>query len=127
MIRMQILHKSVILMFLFVAGALFWFQVYRGSSYFEESEHNRIRLVAMAAPRGRILDRNGVVLADNKASFELSVIPEEIYGNDHVVATLAELLNDNFINEKFIREKLEEGKNLPFVPVVLTRRLSFET
>ena len=50
-----------------LAGArLFWIQIINGSYYKKLSEENRIKLIANPPIRGRLLDRNGVVLADNK-------------------------------------------------------------
>lgn len=47
---------------------LWTMQVINGPDYIEASEQNRVREVSVVAPRGRILDRNGVVLVDNRPS-----------------------------------------------------------
>lgn len=65
-------------------------QVLQGPRYSRLSDRNRIRRVTLLAPRGRILDRNGKVIADNRPSFTVSVVPSEL--PDTVVPRLARLL-----------------------------------
>ncbi len=59
--------------------ALLWqllnLQIVEGDRMLGIAEGNRIRQHVELAPRGRILDRNGVVLADNTASFQLVLQP----------------------------------------------------
>ncbi|WP_320675899.1 penicillin-binding protein 2 [Prochlorococcus sp. MIT 1300] len=56
-----------------ISGRLFWLQVLKGNKYREMSEQNRIRLVARSPMRGRLLDRNGEVLASNKLRYNLYI------------------------------------------------------
>jgi len=50
---------------------LFNLQIFEGAKNLERSEGNRISFVKIPAPRGVIYDRNGKILARNKAIFEL--------------------------------------------------------
>ncbi len=61
-----------------LAARLFYLQVIKGRSYRFQSENNRVRAVRLIPPRGMILDRNGVILADTRAAFDASVIPSEV-------------------------------------------------
>ncbi|MFN8019038.1 MAG: hypothetical protein U0P45_13080 [Acidimicrobiales bacterium] len=58
-------------------GALFarlWFlQVANGETYRDEATRNTTATVITPGPRGRILDRNGVVLVDNRQSIVVSI------------------------------------------------------
>jgi penicillin-binding protein 2 len=56
---------------------LWYLQVIEGERYVMLSENNRIRIIPQRDIRGRILDRHGRVLVDNRPSFALSVLPEE--------------------------------------------------
>jgi len=56
------------------------------------SEANRIKLQPIPANRGLILDRNGVLLADNQPSFTLIVHPKKIENLPLMVDLLAELV-----------------------------------
>ncbi len=65
----------ICLIFSVTGARLFWIQIINGSYYKKLSEDNRIKLIANPPIRGRLLDRNGVILADNKLSYSLSVQP----------------------------------------------------
>ncbi|MBV1907410.1 MAG: penicillin-binding protein 2 [Pseudomonadales bacterium] len=53
-------------------------QVVEHEDYVTRSDDNRIQVQALAPPRGRILDRHGVVLAENRAVFTLALVTERI-------------------------------------------------
>ncbi|MBW3041045.1 penicillin-binding protein 2 [Prochlorococcus marinus] len=74
---------------------LFWIQIINGSYYKKLSEENRIKLIANPPIRGRLLDRNGKVLADNKLFYSLSVQPRLITNSEWIDLrrSLSDLLN----------------------------------
>ena len=62
-----------------VAGLLVYFwhlQVIRGKYFRDLAENNRIRAVAIPAPRGPLFDRKGRILAENRSSFNVIVTTE---------------------------------------------------
>lgn len=61
-----------------LAGGLWWVQVVNGREYQTRLESQSFRSVRVAAPRGRILDRNGVELANNRPSYDVSFYLEEM-------------------------------------------------
>ena len=76
--------------FIFVIfGILFvrlWsLQIIHGSRYRTESENNRIDLRDIMPSRGLVFDRNGQLLVDNRPSFILGVIPENIRNLDSLL------------------------------------------
>ncbi len=87
--------RRVFFFLLALFGIIFFFvfrlQVLEGRRYFELSEENRIRKIYMPAPRGKILDRNGVVLADSRPGFSVSIIPNII--EEETMIVLARILN----------------------------------
>ena len=66
-----------------------------GSYYKKLSEENRIKLIANPPIRGRLLDRNGVVLADNKLLYSLSIQPRLLTNREWIDLrqSLSDLLN----------------------------------
>ena len=76
-------------------GALFvrlWgMQLLGSSSYSQQAEENLTREVSIAAPRGRILDRSGSVLVDNRASMAL-VAAADVADDSRVVRRISNLL-----------------------------------
>lgn len=57
------------------------------------SENNRIRLMALPPNRGLIFDRNGVILAENRPTFHLELIPEQIDDLDAMLKDLSEIVS----------------------------------
>lgn len=105
-----------------VVGALlgllllqFWnLQVVRARHFRDLAENNRSRIVNVAAPRGRLLDRNGRLLVGNRPSFNVVLSPEHVEDLDQVVERTAETLGTG---EAVIREKL--ARRVPYRPVVV--------
>lgn len=64
-LQTRILRLTVILLFGLLAGDLFYMQIIRHDHYRGLSLKNRQVSVRVRAPRGRILDRDGRILADN--------------------------------------------------------------
>ena len=83
------------LIFLVTGSRLFWVQIVNGSYYKKLSEENRIKLIANPPIRGRLLDRNGVVLADNKLFYSLSIQPRLLTNSEWIDLrkSLSDVLN----------------------------------
>lgn len=60
----------IILCFTILIFRLFWLQIIQHHKYSTLAENNRIRIEAIYPNRGKILDRNGIILADNRQSFQ---------------------------------------------------------
>ena len=72
------------------------------------SDENRIRLIASQPIRGRILDKNGVVLADSRVKYSLIIKPQSVNNSNWEKHKLriSDLLN---IDSKIIQKKYSEG------------------
>ena len=53
-------------------------QLFEGARYAAEARANQIRRIPVVAPRGRIYDRNGVVLVRSRPSFVCAMIPSDV-------------------------------------------------
>ena len=97
------------------SGIQFWnLQVVRGKYFKLLADNNRSRSVALAAPRGPLLDRGGRVLVENRPSFNVLLTPEHADDLDAEVARLARTLE---IGEAQIRERV--ARRALFRPVVV--------
>lgn len=72
-LRLGVLGIVVIALFVPLFARLWYLQVLSSESYIEAAEANRVRVVQVEAPRGRILDRDGTVLVDNRVSIVVTV------------------------------------------------------
>ena len=83
----------VVVLLLVVIGRLFYLQVLKHDYYSTLSQGNRIRIEPLAPRRGLILDRNGVVLADNQPALNLELVREQVGNVEAVDSTLARLVD----------------------------------
>lgn len=114
--RIKILRIIVCGLFLLLICELFYIQVIKGRYYHHLSTNNRIRVVPLEGWRGRILDRNGVFLADNRISYDIAVIPQETESIESVIDYLSQALGES--KEKLTR-KYKQKRFTPFTPVVI--------
>lgn len=105
-----------------VAGRLFYLQVLKYDYYHNLSQGNSIRTEPIPPSRGLILDRHGVVLADNLPAFNVELIREQVGDNKALDATLAQLVSIGLLrNEEVgnIRRTVLLHKVYESVPVKL--------
>jgi len=101
--------------FLLIIIGLWYFQVIKGSELRRLSENNRIRILENPADRGMLLDRKERIVAQNRPSFEVYLVPEDLKANPEVSAQVGELLG---MGENEIKERLQSiKKRPPFKPV----------
>ncbi len=72
--RASSVRNVTLLLFGVLALAFFRVQVVDGGRYEVQSQENRLRPVALPAPRGLVTDRNGVVLAENVPGYSVALI-----------------------------------------------------
>jgi penicillin-binding protein 2 len=75
-----------------VASRLFYLQVLRHDYYSTLSQGNRIRTEPIPPSRGLILDRHGVVLADNLPAYQIELVREQVGDVKALDATLSSLV-----------------------------------
>ncbi|MBN2297282.1 MAG: penicillin-binding protein 2 [Deltaproteobacteria bacterium] len=97
-------------------------QIFKGAYYESLSRNNRVRIVDVNASRGKILDRNLEVLADNRPAYNLTIMPEDIPNVHDISERLALLLEQD---KKEIIEKIGQAKMRPYDPVIIARDISF--
>lgn len=93
----------------FLAGRLIYLMVIRSEYYAEKADDLHERERDIKAARGRIIDRNGVVLADNRAVCTISVIHSQIKEPEEVVAMLVKELG---IAEEEARKRVEKVSSI---------------
>ena len=70
-LRVLVVSVVVVLCFLLVVGRLVVLQVVRHENLKAQAESNRTAVVPVVPNRGQILDRNGIVLANNYSAYTL--------------------------------------------------------
>ncbi len=103
--RLLAIIIAVAFLFLFVLGRLFYVQVIWGEDLQEKAIDQWTREIPVVAERGKILDRNGVVLSTNDDTYTVFVRKKAITDKTAVVNTLSSLLN---LDKDFVLNKLEK-------------------
>ena len=92
--------------FLLILLRLIFLQLISHESFRQMSDENRIRLIASQPIRGRILDKNGYVLADSRIQYSLIIKPQSVNKGNWEIHKLgmSDLLNvdSNLIQKKYI-------------------------
>lgn len=91
--------------FILLFGRLVYLCVWRADHYSALATKLHERERSIKAARGRILDRNGVVLADNKTVCTVSVIYSQIENREKVIEVLCKELE---LSEEYVRKRVEK-------------------
>lgn len=103
--RIAILCLTLCMVMSGLTGRLIFLMVFRSSYYSQKAEDLHQRERTIKAARGRIMDRNGVVLADNRTVCTVSVIHNQVEDTEQVTTVLSELLA---MPQEEIRKKVEK-------------------
>ena len=94
--RIKIAFLIMLLLFVFIILRVFYIQVFDYKKLNEYASDLWSRDLPIEANRGLILDRNGVVLADNLTTTSLVLIPNQIKDKEKATKSLAEILNVSY-------------------------------
>ena len=109
------IKKIYIYGFCLLILVLFFFQIINGNYYRQRAQNNYVRLIPLSAIRGSIFDRHGELLAYDRATFNISVIPHQVKKTQNVLfKSLAEFLN---CDTALIRKNYRKNLKNPFSPV----------
>src|SRR3954471_11195170 len=93
-LRLGVVAIVVVSLFAALLARLWYLQVLAAPQYRVQADVNRVRTIYTEAPRGRILDRQGRILVDNRVSDAVVVNREELgKRRDEVIPRLAQVLN----------------------------------
>lgn len=104
--KYMVIGAAFLLMFMVLAGRLVYIMICKAEHYDRKASALHERERSIKAPRGVIYDRNGNVLADNKAVCSISVIYSQIEDRELVIETLCKYLD---LPEEEVREKTEKN------------------
>jgi penicillin-binding protein 2 len=128
-LRVAILGGIALVLFAVIFFRLWYLQVLSGDKYLAEANDNRVREVKVEAPRGKIVDRNGTVLVDNRLALVVQVqperLPEDPVRRARMTRRLAHVLNRD---PGAVRRKIrQDARKLPFSPVTLKTDVGLTT
>ena len=123
-LRLSMLGIVVFALFASLFARLWYLQVMASDEFQVAAQSNRIRTVPVEAPRGRILDRNGKVLVDNRISVQVTIdrsVLRELDDEERtdVLTRLADGLARSGIptTVQQLEERVSDQRYSPYVPV----------
>ena len=119
---MTLLRFSVVLIFV-ALGTRFWLlQVAKHEKYRELAENNHQRTIALDAPRGVVVDRDGRPLVENRYSLNVSLVREKVEDLEGTLELLAEVSG---VPASTLTSVVERHRRDPvYSPIVLIRDAS---
>ncbi len=119
--RIRIIFIIIVLMFIIIVARVIYIQLFNYKKLNLLANDLWSRNLPLAADRGLILDRNGVVLADNITTTSLVLIPSQIQNKEEVSKNIAEILGiskeemDKHVYKEVSIERVHpEGRGLSY-------------
>ncbi len=101
-----------------------WLQIVEYAHFAGLSTENRVRLMALPPNRGLIYDRNGVILAENRPTYHLELIPEQVEDIEATLLGLGEIVTISERNIEQFHHSMRTHR--AFESISLRTRLSEE-
>ncbi len=120
-----ILLEVLIALFFLVFVSRFWLlQIHQGASFARQAQENHWRAERISAPRGRIFDLRGRVLADNRTTYGLSLVRDDV---QDLTATLAQVSVWTGLTTEQVEERYRQSRSKvkSFEPLLLAADLDF--
>ncbi|MFJ4055588.1 MULTISPECIES: penicillin-binding protein 2 [unclassified Pseudomonas] len=116
---------AVMLLVCVLIARLYYLQIIQYDYHSTLSENNRVHVQPIPPTRGLIFDRNGVIIADNRPSFSLSMTRERAGNWQQVLDTIVEVLELTADDRALFEKRMRQGRR-PFEPVPILFELNEE-
>ena len=122
--RAAILAGGQVALAALLGGRMYQLQILEKDRYTLLADENRINLRLLAPPRGRILDRAGIAIADNRRNYQAVVVPEQAGDLEATLNALGALIE---IGDADRRRVLRDARRKhSFVPLLVRANLSWD-
>lgn len=115
--RLKIAAVFIIATFAVLLGRLLVLETLQYEYFNTLAESNRISLVPTQPNRGLIIDRNGIVLAENRAVYTVEIYPNKIDDLKATIADLAGVIELNDVDRRRFEKRLRESRKFDSIPV----------
>ena len=116
-LRLAVFGICVVVAFIALFSRLWYLQVLAAPEYREQAKENRVRFVKSEPLRGRIIDRNGVVLVENEIATAIT-IDRQVVDQPWEIRTVLERLSDVLGEKEYtLRQRMKSELVSPYKPV----------
>ena len=115
--RVLVIGMVVVAGFSLVAARLVYLQVVRHDDLNEQAESNRTAILPIVPNRGLIVDRNGIVLANNYSAYTLEITPSKVASLEATIDAIAEVVPVEARDRRRFKKLLEESKSFESLPI----------
>jgi len=117
--RLRLLAAALFVLFAFalLAGRLLHLQVGRHQELATQAEVNRIAVLPIPPNRGLILDRQGIVLANNYSAYTLEITPSRADKLEPLIDELASVIEITPRDRRRFKRLLDDGKSFESLPI----------
>jgi len=116
-LRIGVAGIGVLLAFAVLFARFAYLQVVKHDTYSSKAEENRISVVPVAPNRGLILDRNGVVLAQNYSAYTLEISRDKVPDLEATLIALGEIVEIQPKDRARYKKLLAETRNADSLPI----------
>ncbi len=128
LVRKRVIVGAVVVVLLvcMLVARLYFLQVIQYDYHSTLSENNRVHVQPIPPTRGLIFDRNGVIIADNRPSFSLTMTRERAGAEwGELLDVIVDVLELTPDDRKLFERRMRQGRR-PFEPVPILFELSEE-
>ena len=115
--RALVAWLMMLVLFLGIVVRLVFLQVSDHELYSSLSEDNRIKILPQLPTRGLIYDRNGVLLADNRISYSLEILPEKIKNIEVTLEELGQIIAIEETDIARFKKQLKQIRSFRTIPL----------
>ena len=117
-IRLIVAALTVLCCFGVLGARMFTLQVLKFDELTTQAENNRIAVVPIVPNRGLIVDRNGVVLADNYSAYTLEITRSQLEDDlEQVIDALAEVVEIQPRDRRRFKRLMGDSKSFESIPI----------
>jgi len=118
--NITVFSLALLAIFLLILIRIVCFDLFEAQYYATRADQLHERERSIKAKRGRILDRNGIVLADCEAVCTVSVIHNQITNPEAVIRLLCDSLE---LTEEYVRKRVEKRSSMEYIKKNVPREI----
>ena len=118
--RIYLAGVFILLLMVTLLGRMFYLQIIQHDHYTTLSRDNQVQIRPLPPIRGLIFSSDDVLLADNRPSFSLEIIPEKISGSlNHLITRLRKYIRIDDSDVRRYKELAKKKRRFERIPLRL--------